>query len=257
MYKRKQSSTKNNITIETSSIGLNLYSLSKKIIEEQSPILDNSIAQINIYNKYLTSETNSEIKSITEQIVSILNLYSISVHIFIDLSINVREFYLAKKRIEQILYIKHIYIELYRYLERHNSDLGLLKTASHQLNIYDKYKQYVKIFNEFKQKEYSQIKEHRNKIFAHINDTKDYKDYYSTVISIDIEDVGNMLINFINTYFHFFTLVREIVQLLKEKMEAIHINVKKKLEKLIIEIYPDVDNSTQEILSSLLYQIKN
>ena len=102
---------------------------------------------------------------------------------------------LSTNKPEQIFYIKSIYIELYRFLEKINKYLGLIK----KFNIFeDEYKDYHQSLHEFRSRHYKTIKQNRNDFFAHL-DKHEYSEYYNISIKLDPEEIAKMCISFLHT----------------------------------------------------------
>ena len=191
---------KNEIITSTNTSGVNLYKMSKLIIDEYSKNIDINI-QIIAHGELLKSKIatidiacKDEFVEFQTKQIAFYELYCFILNFNIDFSISSRELYLASSKSERIFYIKSIYIELYRYLERHNKDLGDIRKLN---GASEKYKEYNKCLLDFRTNYYVRIKTGRNIFFAHLDKKTQYKEYYKFVDNLDAEEVAKMCINFL------------------------------------------------------------
>lgn len=191
----------NDILISTTDVGINLYTSSKRIIEEYSVGIDENIKHIEFCESLPTQidkvplSQKDEFIDFSQKRIEFCHLSCFFLNFSIDFSISTRELYLATNISEQIFYIKSIYIELYRYLERHNSELGHIKKL---YGASDEYKRYNRHLTSFRTKYYEQIKANMNTFFAHLDNNVPYEDYYKFVTNLDAEEVVKMCISFLS-----------------------------------------------------------
>lgn len=192
------------ILIDATPAFCSFYSTSKRLLECHAKTTDAYVALMNSCDSYLKLLSKPEYalgdSSIIDQLKnwkSILNTSCLIMSSDMDISISIRELLLAKNLPEQIHYIKYIYIQLYRYLERISKEWGIIKKIATEFNIEQEYKAANKSLQNFRDKYYcDRIKEKRNKLYAHLTDTQDYREYHNDVIKIDIEDETKMCIEF-------------------------------------------------------------
>ena len=191
---------KDGILISTTPSYTKLFVTSKIIIEENSAYIESCIksidlieAAVNEASKLLIPEKENFI-ALNNDIVAFYKLYCFFLNFSIDFSICSREFCLAKSKPEQIFFIKAIYIELYRFLERHNIDLGIIKRL---LGKTDDYKEYNNCLKNFRSVYYEQIKSNRNLFFAHLDRKSQYVDYYRLILRFDVENEVKMCSSFL------------------------------------------------------------
>jgi hypothetical protein len=191
----------NGILISTTASGINLYKASKAVIDDYSSDIDINIQSIALCELLRTTVATIEIPQKDEFIdfqtnrIAFCELYCFFLNFSIDFSISSRELYLATNKSEQIFYIKSIYIELYRYLERHNKDLGIIKKL---YGVSEEYKEYNRCLKEFRSNYYEQIKTNRNTFFAHLDNGARYGDYFEFTTNLDAEEVAKMCVSFLS-----------------------------------------------------------
>jgi len=176
------------------------YETSKNIIKENSLVIEENIQALAKIKSKLEEVMTSENESNKKDRIELLNdfikfkyLYCFFLHFTMDFSINIRELMLAPTKSEQLFYTKVIYIDLYRYLERHNADLGIIKKLSLSS---DEYKEYHKSYMRFRDSHYQEIKDNRNLFYAHFDAKFQYDKYYNIEENIDANIVGKMCISF-------------------------------------------------------------
>ena len=191
---------KDGILISTTPAYIKLFVTSKIIIEENAEYIESCIKSIDLIesaineaSKLLIPEKENFI-ALHSDIVAFYKLYCFFLNFSIDFSICSRELCLAKSKSEQIFFIKVIYIELYRFLERHNIDLGIIKRL---LGKTDDYKDYNNCLKNFRSVYYEQIKSNRNLFFAHLDRESQYEDYYRLILRFDIENEVKMCSSFL------------------------------------------------------------
>lgn len=193
----------NKILIDASPAFCLLYSASKDLLVCHAKSTDEFVRLMNSCDHYLALLSKPEYVLpdgiIKEQLINwkaILNASCLIMSFDMDFSISTRELALAKNLPEQIFYIKYIYINLYRYLERINKEWGVVKKITVEFGIENEYKVANKSIQDFRSKYYHRIKERRNKLYAHISDIEDYREYHNDIIKVDIQDETNMCIEF-------------------------------------------------------------
>ena len=187
---------KEGILISSFPSHIKLYESSKGIIEENSNAIEFCINSIEKTKSAIKQVSDIEVPEKENFIVfqndmlAFYELYCFFLNFSIDFSICSRELALATNKSEQIFFIKSIYIELYRYLERQNYNLGILKKLMGKTEVFI---EYSKTYENFKKRYYEQIKDKRNCFFAHFNNESiQYEDYYRVTLNLDIEDESIM-----------------------------------------------------------------
>lgn len=243
---------KNEILISTTTSGINLYKVSKGVIEDYSTGIDINIKYIALCELLRVTAATIDIPKKDEFIdfqikqIAFYEIYCFFLNFSIDFSISSRELYLATNKSEQIFYIKTIFIELYRYLERHNSELGIIKKLC---GVSEEYKEYNKCLNEFRSNHYEKIKTNRNTFFAHFDNDARYGDYYEFVARLDAEEVAKMCISFLSLHEKLSIIFKRLSisqinktlvfgDLIQKKKEETDMKVQNKIEefkKLVLE----------------------
>lgn len=121
------------IVISSNPTNIKLFIASKCIIEENSLGIDTITKFIEILklelkeaNEFTIPEYQCNL-NLYSNVLAFNRLYCFFLNFSIDFTICARELSLSTSRSEQIFFIKSIYVELYRYLERHNLHLGIIK----------------------------------------------------------------------------------------------------------------------------------
>lgn len=254
----------NEILLSTTTSGINLYKASKAVIDEYSSDIDTSVQSIALCELLRTTVATIEIPKKDEFIdfqinqIAFFELYCFFLNFSIDFSISSRELYLATNKSEQIFYIKSIYVELYRYLERHNNELGIIKKL---YGVSEEYKEYNRCLKDFRSNYYEQIKTNRNTFFAHFDNGARYGDYFKFATSLDAEKVARMCISFLSVQEKLSRIFKQLSitqintalafgDLIKERKEESDMEVHNKLEEIkslvseeqYIEIKSQMDN---------------
>lgn len=216
----------NGIWIPATQGGIYLFETSKNVIKENSIIIDENINALVVIKSKLEEEripSNESNKfdriELLSDFIKFKYQYCYYLHFTMDFSINIRELMLASTRSEQLFYTKVIYIDLYRYLERHNRDLGIINKLS---GTSSEYKEYHKSYSRFKEEYYKQIKENRNLFYAHFDAKIEYDKYFNIAANLDAEIVGRLCISFYET---------------QMKLTSIYLSIDKYLHQRIIDIY--------------------
>ena len=211
----------------TTPAGKELFESSKTTIKEYSSIIDSNIREIEFCESLI--KANKQIKhikipylkklnEILQETIQFLKLQCFYLDFSIDISISLRELMLATNKSEQIYYMKHIYIELYRFLEKLNNHLGLIKKF--QAGETD-YIEYNRSLHEFRAQFYDTIKTNRNHFFAHLN-KHEYTEYYKLVTLLDAEEVAKMCSSFFQTQIKLSNLFTKIGRLQLSKTYEIN-----------------------------------
>lgn len=188
------------IVISSTPTNIQLYKTSKRIIEEYSLGIDTVIKANEVQNSVIkeVKEFNVPEKhsfiNLYSDLLLFNRLYCFFLNFSIDFSICTRELSLSTSIVEQVFFIKAIYIELYRYLERHNMHLGIIKKLAGKN---EDYIEYNKLLNNFKLEHYDKIKNNRNLFFAHFDKKSEYEDYYGIILKFNIEEEAKMCISFL------------------------------------------------------------
>ena len=263
----------NGILISTTTSGVNLYKTSKAVIDNYSNYIDIGIQSIELCELLKTTVATIEIPKRDEFIdfqtnqIAFFELYCFFLNFSIDFSISSRELYLATNKSEQIFYIKSIYIELYRYLERHNNDLRIIKEL---YGVSEEYKEYNRCLSEFRSNYYEKIKTNRNTFFAHFDKGTQYGDYFKFATNLDAEKVARMCNSFLSVQEKLAIIFKQLSitqinttlafgDLIKKRKEESNMEVQNKLEEIkslvsekqYIEIKSQMDNlhsKTEEAL---------
>lgn len=175
----------NKILIHTDKSGVAAFISMKEAIKEYSTLINFNIELMNTidrkYKSLKDQKNNEDLCLNMKHLKDTINIYNFTLDSIVNLFININGLYLSKNKIEQFFYIKSMYIELYRFLERYNSDLGIIKKISSDANLNEQFSKMNKCKNNFEKKHYEDIKSKRNHFFAHFKDKKDYRDYYNIV----------------------------------------------------------------------------
>ena len=180
------------------------FETSKNVIKENALIIDENIHALARIKSTLEEVMASGNESNKIERIELLNdlikfkyQYCFFLHFTMDFSINIRELILAPTRSEQLFYTKVIYIDLYRYLERHNADLGIIKKLSRTS---DEYKEYHKSYLRFRDSHYQEIKDNRNLLYAHFDAKVQYDKYFNIAANLDAEVVAKMCRSFYESH---------------------------------------------------------
>lgn len=212
------------ITIEANPAGIRLYNTSKKAIEDNSKQIDSFIK---LYLKLLKltdfgTNINLEVAPVInkEDNIKFIEIYCNFLDSTTELSISSRELYIAKNKTEQIYYIKNIYLNIARYIERmktQNQFLHALATSYDCLSLFHAYTQANRDFNTRYGKE---ITDNRNKIIAHFDKGTSYTEYYRTTLNYDAEAIAQMTIQFMDVQKLLANLLSELSPKLLLKLYA-------------------------------------
>lgn len=258
------------IVLLTDKNGISIFENSKQIIQEVSAIIDTNIETIKYINIVINQTANIEINKKEEFLdfqksqIDFLEIYCFLLNFQIDISISSRELVLARSRPEQIYYIKNIYIELYRYLERHNKDLGKIRTLCESSF---EYKDYNSKLIGFRKKYYSKIKEERNIYYAHFDSESNYKEYYDYILKIDIDKTIKMCSEFLSVHEKLTLIFKQLSDnifeksiqmnnILKQKNEDIKNEIINRLEELRALSSENIDLETKMKVEKLYEKFK-
>jgi hypothetical protein len=237
------------ILIMASPAGKDLYESSKSTINENSSLIDSHIKNIKfcelLLNQFKTLKVSyaKDLTQILLKRIDFLKLHCFFLNFSIDISISLRELMLSTNKPEQIFYIKSIYIELYRFLEKLNNYLGIIKKFK---IAEDEYKDYTQSLQEFRSRYYQTIKTTRNDFFAHL-DKHEYSDYYNIIIKLDPEEIAKMCINFLHTNAKLSSLLLDILK--QQTNQLIELNERSKLKR--IEIQKTINEIFERIKTQL------
>ncbi|WP_319503753.1 hypothetical protein [Bacteroides graminisolvens] len=259
MDNKSYSIVENGIVILTNAAGINLYETSKNLILENSLNIDAAVEVINQSKKYravfnlLPNDFSTQLIEKMCSWENVLNIYCLSLSYISDFSISLRELYIAKNKSEQTFYVKSVYVDLYRFLERNNNDLGIIRTIALEADLMGQFKSFTKEISVFRETYYAKIKEGRNSYYAHFNDIKDYREYYNYILKVDVEVESQMCINFSRISRLLLDLLKEIIQYILSKFEELNIIIAKealgKKNELIAKI-----EQLQKIIPSEQYE---
>jgi len=215
----------NGIWIPATPGGISLYDVSKNVINDNTILIDKIIKGHSIFKSKLEKELATDEKFDNNELIELLNnilkfkdQFCFFLHFNMDLSICARELMLAPTRPEQQFYTKVIYIDLYRYLERHNSDLGIIKKLS---NLSEEYKEYHDCYLRFRNDYYQEIRNYRNMFYAHFDSQFKYKKYYELAANLDADIVGKLFIRFYETQQRLSSIYLSIEKNLQNKIQSI------------------------------------
>jgi len=190
----------NRIIISTNKSGINLYEMTKSIIHKYSFQIENNIKLIE-YGQSLKCKIETidisckdEFVEFQTKLINFSRLHSYILNFNIDITMSNRELYLTSNKFEEYYYVKNIYIELFRFLERHNNELGIIRKLN---GASEKYKNYYRKLNDFRTAYYEKIKEYRHNLFAHYDNKSQYEDFYKSVNGIVAEEVAIMCLDFL------------------------------------------------------------
>jgi len=225
----------NGIWIPATQSGIYLFETSKNVIKENSIIIDENINSLVKIKSKLEDERSLSNESKNSDFIELLNdfikfkyQYCYFLHFTMDFSVNIRELKLASTKSEQLFYTKVIYIDLYRYLEKHNRDLGIINRLSGSSL---EYKEYHKSYLRFREKYYREIKENRNLFYAHFDAEVEYDEYFNIAANLDAEIVGKLCICFYET---------------QMKLSSIYLSIDKYFLDRIIDIYNTQKNPSAD-----------
>lgn len=209
--------TEDKIIIDANPQCRSRYLRSKELIASGLDQMSDVVERMNMNKELITfleimevqnsNKTYLELCSFNE----IFNLQGLLISCNIDFSITIREFSLAKNHIESVYYIKSFYIDCYRYLERINGDLGLIKNLATKGDPKIEYKGTFEKLMEFEKKYYqSKIHPGRCNYYAHIKDFREFERYYTNITSLNIQEELDMFADFLDINSLFITLLSKI-----------------------------------------------
>lgn len=185
----------NQIIIDATPAFCSLYATTKNTVVDNSKGIDESVYIIdkiekllNFFSTYSKGMSNDDVKKELDNWKEFLNVKCFFMSCHIDFTISIRELVLAKNMPEQIYCIKNIYISLYRYLERIEPIRGIIRRISDEFGLYQDYKKYTLDIISFAKKYRYHISCKRSKLYAHIDNIHDYREYHKDVVSLKIDD---------------------------------------------------------------------
>ncbi len=250
----------NTIIVDSTPAGVSLYDKSKDIIFQNAQSIDGNVALLRKCDMLLLLiDSNGKEKPEYAQDIlnwrNFLNCACLIASFDMDFSISTRELMNAKNLPEQMYYVKNIYIHLYRYFERMNHELGVIKSISENYGLLQDYKDSSKSIGGFKNKYYSEIKGRRNKLYAHIKDNKNYLEYHKDCIEMKIQEEIDMCIEFLKASSTLNILLSKLLPIITTQIVAIQQNIAKENQE-VDDKFKDALNKVRHLCPEMAEQLE-
>ncbi len=224
MSNNKQTIVNNGILISTTKTGIEFCTTIKESVKDFSGQIDYNIKLINLLKFYTSLIEDDEINIPNElplemrKYIKIIDIHCILLEFTINISLSLQGLYFAENKSEQIFYAKSMYIEIYRFLERYNKELGSIKYAAEKAELKKQFIEMRRLDETFRENHYKRIKEYRNKFYAHFDNSNSYWDYNQTIVDINGEKEANIGLDFLKVIKYISSLFTLIVKYITTKM---------------------------------------
>ena len=241
------------IIIKTTQVGVDL----NDSYFEGATVYTNKIEQLNKWHNSISalelSEPGGEYLSKCKSLKSLIDLDALLCIAITDLGLITKELFLSKEILQSVFYIKHAYLVIYETFYNLNSSSNkrkILKDLVTNLaspDIILEFEEITYALREFN-KNFgleTKIADIRNTLAGHIH--KDFNKWYATVITLNGEETGKMISEFIKVISPLQQLSRNLLQIEMQALDKINQRIANEFDQTLSKLERVFDDLNKKI----------